>query len=302
MHIEPFRRKHLPHLQTLINQHLSTVMPGWALPAPYILRHMYRNPSQPVINPWVTERLTLCMIERELVVGAVHLLHYGEGGTTGEYYRNTGDIARLLAWPGYDAAAVELLTAVHDQMRQRGITCIYAWDSHLPVPLFTGIPNQWPHILRLFETSGYAPVLERAEAIYGGTLDTIPPAGNTPLPDLTIRRWIRSDRGAAFSAILDDEEIGWCEYDSDLTKGGELPAFRGWAELSEMFIQEQWRGRGIGTWLVQHTAAWLRMAGCDHIALTVAIDDEQNGAGRFYQRLGWSPFTRFQQGWSVTLP
>jgi GNAT superfamily N-acetyltransferase len=299
MPVEPFRRSHLPALQTLINQHLSAVMPGWALPAPYILRHLYRNPQQPVIDPWVAERATLCLIERDEMVGAAHLLRYGADQRMNASYWNTGDIAWLMAWPGYPAA--ELLNAAHDYMREWGISRVSASNSHLPVPLFTGIPTQWPHILRLFQDSGYTPIPERAEAIYGSTFDRIPPASDAPLLNLTVRRWIRSTRRAAFSAMLDDEEIGWCEYDSDLTRGGELPAFQGWAGLSEMLVHEQWRGRGIGTWLVRHTAAWLRTAGCDRIALTVALNDEQAGAGRFYERLGWSPFTRFQQGWNVTL-
>lgn len=76
-----------------------------------------------------------------------------------------------------------------------------------------------------------------------------------------------------------------------------MPALRGWAELSAMFVQEMWRGRGIGTWLVQHAVAWLRVAGCDRIVLSCAAEDEAAGAGRFYRRFGWEVFTRLQDGW-----
>jgi GNAT superfamily N-acetyltransferase len=82
-----------------------------------------------------------------------------------------------------------------------------------------------------------------------------------------------------------------------LTEGGAVPALRGWAELSAMFVQEMWRGRGIGTWLVQHAVAWLRVAGCDRIVLSCAAEDEAAGAGRFYRRFGWEVFTRLQDGW-----
>ncbi len=299
MPVELFNRRHLPQVQDLINTHLSAIVPGWALPSGYILRRLYANPGQYVIDPWVRQRVTLCAIDRDRVVAAAHLLRYGTDAPTGGDYRGAGDIAWLLAWPGHEEAAALLLAAAHDQMRQWQASIVYAWDSHLPVPLCTGIPQQWPHIDQLFRQSGYEPVPERAEAIYGGSLCDIPPAGESPIAQVRLRRWIKSDRGCCFSAMLEDQELGWCEYLCDLTQGGDLFALRGWGELTELFVHEQWRSRGIGAWLVRHAVDWLRLAGCDRVALTVALDDEQNGAGRFYERFGWHPLTRFQQGWRL---
>ena len=78
-----------------------------------------------------------------------------------------------------------------------------------------------------------------------------------------------------------------------------VPSLRGWAELGEIYIEEGWRGRGIGTWLLQHAIEWLRMAGCDRIVLCCAADDEAAGAGRFYRRFGWDVFTRVEDGWRL---
>src|ERR687884_620254 len=69
--------------------------------------------------------------------------------------------------------------------------------------------------------------------------------------------------GAHFTAILEGQPVGDCECIPDLTEGGALPALRGWGELTEMEVVEQWRNRGIGTWLIQHAVAWLRLGGCD---------------------------------------
>ena len=51
---------------------------------------------------------------------------------------------------------------------------------------------------------------------------------NPPLLNLTVRRknGLEVFGARAFSAILDEEEIGGCEYDSDVSKRSEMPAFR----------------------------------------------------------------------------
>jgi GNAT superfamily N-acetyltransferase len=103
--------------------------------------------------------------------------------------------------------------------------------------------------------------------------------------------------GTRFSAALDGQDAGYCDCISDLTEGGTLPALRGWAELAELAVHEPWRNRGIGAWLVQHAAAWLRLGGCDRIILAVAAEDEAAGAGRFYERQGWRALVRLQRGW-----
>ena len=45
------------------------------------------------------------------------------------------------------------------------------------------------------------------------------------------------------------------------------------------------------------TVGWLRMAGCDRVVVPVGGDDEQAGAGRFYQRFGWNMISRQSNGW-----
>jgi GNAT superfamily N-acetyltransferase len=298
--IELFHPDHLPQLQDLVNTHLSVVVPGWSLPADYIARHLRRNPGQYVIDPWVLERMTLVALEKERVVAAAHLLHYGTHDAVGEYLKNAGDIAWLLAWPEHDNAATPLLRVCHEQMRAWAVPRILAWDSHLPVPLFVGIPEVWPHLARLFTSAGYRPIPEREEALYGGRLAAVPLPARAPVDGLRLRRVLRDDRGVAFVALVNHQEVGWCECDTNLSRGGELSALHGWAELTEMFVDANWRSRGIGSWLVQHAVEWLRLAGCDRIAFSVARDDEQNGAGHFYQRFGWHTFVRWQQGWSLS--
>jgi GNAT superfamily N-acetyltransferase len=65
-----------------------------------------------------------------------------------------------------------------------------------------------------------------------------------------------------------------------------------------MNVEERWRSRGVGTWLLRHGVAWLRLARCDRIALAVGADDEARGAGRFYRRFGWDALVRKTRSWT----
>ena len=145
--------------------------------------------------------------------------------------------------------------------------------------------------------AGYRPGEGRREAVYGGRLDGVPAPGKPPLAGLQVRRCVGS-WGTRFSASIGIEEIGRLECAPDLTRGGALPALRGWAELAELWVREGWRGRGIGGCLMRHMGAWLRLAGCDRIVISVTAEDEAAGAGRFYRRFGWDVLARETRSWS----
>jgi GNAT superfamily N-acetyltransferase len=160
------------------------------------------------------------------------------------------------------------------------------------------VPDVWPHIVAALSAAGYRPDpnAAREERIYGGYLDQIPPPGAPPIAGMTIRRVV-GRFGARFIAEVGGQEAGDCDCVADLTEGGALPALRGWGELAEIEVREPWRNRGVGTWLARHAAAWLRLGGCSRAVLSVAAEDEANGAGRFYERLEWKPMVRLQRGW-----
>jgi hypothetical protein len=75
--IELFQLAHLPHVRALVNAHLSSLAPGWALAEQFIASRLQRDPGEFIIDPWVTARVTLCAIERQRVIAAAHLLRYG---------------------------------------------------------------------------------------------------------------------------------------------------------------------------------------------------------------------------------
>jgi GNAT superfamily N-acetyltransferase len=113
---------------------------------------------------------------------------------------------------------------------------------------------------------------------------------------LSIRRRVTAYE-TRLAAVLDEEEVGFCDVQPDLTDGCLSPSLRGWGWLTDLRVNEGWRNRGIGRWLVQHGVQWVRLAGCDRIVLAVADENEAAGAGRFYRRFGWDVLTREAHGW-----
>jgi len=55
-------------------------------------------------------------------------------------------------------------------------------------------------------------------------------------------------------------------------------------------VLRAWRGRGVGSALIEATEAWARTQGLDALVLEVA--EENEGAGRLYERLGYQPVSR----------
>jgi len=285
----------LPGLQMLINAHLEMAIPGWALPAEYIAERLMRHPEQHILDPWVVERQTLLSVEADRILAAVHLLRYGDGDEVALDYRNAGDIAWLLFAPGAEDAGRELLAAARQQMRQWGVRVTYAWDTGLPVPLCSGIPDVWPHIRDLFADAGFT-ADGGVEYIFGGELDAIPAPAVAPADGLCVQSAV-SGVETTFILRHNDEYIGRCECVADLTQDGCLPAFAGWGKLEALEVAAPWRTLGLGRWLVQHAVAWLREMDCARIAFSVTPDDDARGAGRFYRRFGWDRWLTFEKGW-----
>ncbi|HEV2742451.1 MAG TPA: GNAT family N-acetyltransferase [Rubrobacter sp.] len=298
MRAQLYEQVHLPALSDLVNLHLAAVVPGWALPAPFLAEHLERNPGEFVTDPWVVDRSTLCVTEGHRMLAAAHLLRYGEGPEVAENLRGVGEISWLVFLRDRDDAAAELLSRVQEDLTTWPVTRVHAHAAGLPKMPLPGIPEAWPHVASALAAAGYQPPHRgHREALYGGPLDGAGPPGKLPVTGMTVRLTV-GRFGARFSAMLGGEELGRCECLTDLDRGGSLPALRGWAELSEVHVAEGWRNRCIGSWLVGTVAAWLRLGRRDRVVLAVNEDDEAAGAGRFYRRFGWDVLAREMRPWS----
>lgn len=292
MRVQPLERPDLPYLLQLVNGHLAALVPGWALTEAFLAEHLERNPGEYVTDPWVEERATLCVVEGERVLAAAHLLRYGDGPEVSESYRGTGEIDWLVALPDREDAATGAISACRDRMRGWGVRAEHGWPHGLPTVPMYGVPDCWPHVAEVLVAAGYRPPAgHNREALYAGWLRGVPTPADPPVTGLLLRRTV-GPFGTRFSAVLGGEPVGICEVESELTRGGALPALRGWAELAELRVEERWRNAGIGSWLIRHAAEWLRLAGCNRIVFNVAAPDEAAGAGRFYRRFGWDVLVR----------
>jgi GNAT superfamily N-acetyltransferase len=293
--IRAFQYSDLSQLTQLINLHITMLIPSWGLPSSIILSHLDDNPEQPVLNPWVFERKTLCAFVGEQLVAAAHLLHYGNEPTIFKDYRDLGDIAWFVFEPEFMPEARDLLAACHQQMRDWKVRKLIAWDSGLSIPCATGISDKWPHLRELFLEAGYKPNLGHQEAVFGGTFDKIVPPPQLPLSDgLWIYQQIADPIVLTISKGI--EMIGRCEADSDLTSRGQKPALQSWAELNHLEVKETWRRRGIATLLIQKLVEILKKEGKQQIVFAVMLEDEIVGAGAFYASLGWNLISRGLDG------
>jgi ribosomal protein S18 acetylase RimI-like enzyme len=64
-------------------------------------------------------------------------------------------------------------------------------------------------------------------------------------------------------------------------------------EIDSMFVEEAFRGRGIGSELVRHALKWLGSAGATSKVVTVAHENKE--ALAFYKRFGFEPRTVLMQ-------
>jgi GNAT superfamily N-acetyltransferase len=294
----PFDRSHVDQLTALVNAHIASVVPGWGVPAEYLAARLERDPDDYVVDPWVAERETLVAIERERIVAAAHLKRYLDEERVGPAYRGVAEIVWLVAWP--DAADAGRALLDRALVRFRRVVSARTLGAAEPV---RAEPERCGGRLaargRALARGRLHPGEQYAEAVWGGWLAGVPAPAEPPLDGLTIRRNV-ANLSTRFEALLDGRGVAVFDVASDLTEGGALPCLRGWGDVWTLEVVEKHRGKGIGSWLVSHGVEWLRLAGCDRIVLPVAVTDEERGAGRFYERLGWRPVARLERGWSLS--
>ncbi len=116
MRVQALEHPDLPQLLGLVNGHLAALVPGWALTQEFLAGHLERDLPEPLTDPWVEERATLCAVEGDRVLAAAHLLRYGDGPEVSGSYRGVDEIDWLVALPGRQDAATAVLSACRDRM------------------------------------------------------------------------------------------------------------------------------------------------------------------------------------------
>ena len=199
-----FRRADRDQLTQLVNAHAEAVVPGMSVSVNTVLSSLERQPGEFIVDPWVSERVTLVAEQRNRVAAAAHLLRYYPDDRAGESARDVGEIRWLLYWPlaprqpllaGRDRGSGGADSRVRRHFGRWGVTRQHA-DGELPVPGVYGVPEQWPHIAALYRRAGFTHT-GHTEVVYLAQVKDLPSADG--------RRWpgwrcaVRSGSTAAAS-------------------------------------------------------------------------------------------------------
>jgi GNAT superfamily N-acetyltransferase len=311
--VRAFGRRDREQLTALVNSHAQAVVPGMSVSVAATLSQLERQPGEAIVDPWVSERLTLVAQQHDRVMAAAHLLRYLADERAGETYRGVGEIHWLLFWPEAptgnpywpDAteAAEKLITACIRQLEDWGVSSQDA-GGELSVPGVYGVPEQWPHIRALYQRAGFAHT-GHTEVVYLARVEDLPGPAEPPIAGLSVRRSVGIN-GTRLSAVLAEKVIGYIEVET-LDQGERVSRHGGWADVGNLHVTEQHRRRGVATWLLGQAADWLRLAHVDRLLNYAWLEPSQDETGQDYTGYrafaaasGFGELTRTQRGWTRT--
>jgi GNAT superfamily N-acetyltransferase len=308
--VRPFRRHDREQLTDLVNAHAAAVVPGVGVSVAAMLSHLEREPGEFIVDPWVSERVTLVAEQNDRVTAAAHLLRYAQGADVGPGYRGVGEIRWLVFWPegprlgnpwwtDGTQAATDLIGACIAQFERWSVTEQTA-GGELPVPGVYGVPDQWPHVSALYEQAGFEHD-GHTELVYLARVADLP-RPSAPVAGLEVRRSVGLN-GTRLSALLDGAVIGYIEVEIR-AEGERLARQAGWADVGNLHVSERYRRRKVATWLLGQAAGWLQLAHVTRL-LDYSYASGADATGRTYDDyrafLGSLPFTvltRTRRGWT----
>jgi GNAT superfamily N-acetyltransferase len=276
-----FRRADRDQLTQLVNAHAEAVVPGMSVSVNTVLSSLERQPGEFIVDPWVSERVTLVAEQRNRVAAAAHLLRY-----------HPDDRARE--------------SACADIFGRWGVTRQHA-DGELPVPGVYGVPEQWPHIAALYRRAGFTHT-GHTEVVYLAQVKDLPApfdpveGSGPPLAGLAVRRSVGIN-GCRFSALLGEEVIGYIE--TEILDGGErMSRHGGWADVGNLHVAFPYGRCGVGSWLLGQAADWLRLAGVSRLLNYAWLEGTDPGGlncddyRAFLPAVGFRELTRTARGWT----
>jgi GNAT superfamily N-acetyltransferase len=298
--IRRFARADRDQVTSLVNAHIAAVVPAVAVSVSGLMSQLEREPGEFIVDPWVTERVTLVAEQRQRVVAAAHLLRYADDARVSETYRGSGEIRWLVYWPDApywpDAtlAANALADACLGQLRRWGVSRLYA-DGALPAPGVYGVPEQWPHILNVYQQAGFRDEKSRLETIFLAPVSALPRISQLapgPATSAEPRRTLGIN-GTRISAVLGDQVIGYIEVES-LDESPRTLRTQGWADVGNLEVGSSYQRTEVGPWLLAQAADWLDLGGTTRLLSYADADDA--GESDFLTTHGFRVLTRTIRG------
>lgn len=307
--VRPFRRQDRDQLAALVNGHAAAVVPGLGISVSSLLSELERQSGEFIVDPWVSERVTLVAEQQDRIVAASHLLRYASDERVGPAYANSGVIRWLVFWPeaptgnpywpGGTEAARNLMAACLRLLDEWKVTS-QAADGELPVRGVYGVPEQWPHIQALYEQAGFVHD-GHTEIVYLIRVADLRRPAEPPVAGLTLRRSVGIN-GTRLSAVLGEETIGYIEVEI-FEEGERLARHGGWADVGNLHVVERYQRQGVATWLLGQAAEWLELANVDRLLDYAYVEDTDATGQRYdgYRALlaacGFQEVTRTRRGW-----
>lgn len=308
--VRPFRRPDREQLTDLVNAHAAAVVPGPGVSVSALLSDLERRPSEAIVDPWVSERLTLVAEQLDRVVAAAHLLRYFDDERAGHAYRGAGEIHWLVFWPEAPAGnacwpnateAAECLIAACVSQLDEWQVCRQDAGGELPVRGVYGVPGQWPHISALYERAGFVHTGD-TEVLYLAAVEDLPQTAPPPLAGLTCWRSVGVN-GTRLSAMLGAEVIGYVEV--EVFEAGERRSrYSGWADVGNLHVAAPYRRCGVATWLLGQAAGWLRLAQVSRLLSYASLHDpgpgarDESGYRALLAATGFHELARTRRGWT----
>jgi GNAT superfamily N-acetyltransferase len=299
--VRHFARHDRDGLTALANRHIAAAFPGGSVPVATMLSQMERDSAEFVIDPWVIDRCTIVGIEADRVVAAAHLKRYGTDTRVSDDYSDAGEITWLICDPSQLEVGRAVLAAAMGQLTDWNVRVWYA-DGSLPY-LLHGIPDCWPHVGRLLADAGFDDTAAQVEVVYAGDITDVAEPGEPPVDGVELRRVVGT-LGTTFEAWIDGKRVG--AFEVDASYGLANAQLARWADVADHWVRADHRRRGIGTWLVRHGCAWLRLGGRNRL-LAYAIERRAHdlepmentveATTPYLARFGLSPITRTRRGW-----
>jgi GNAT superfamily N-acetyltransferase len=115
-----------------------------------------------------------------------------------------------------------------------------------------------------------------------------------PGAEKTMRRFLADVANSGYSflfvAAAGDRTVGFIS--GELRQGSSTFLPKTWASVDDVFVEPEYRNRGMGRALLQSVKSWAQEKGADGISLQVAA---ANSRGRkFYEELGFREISVYQ--------
>ncbi len=296
--IAAFEEAHLPQLVELVNMHLRSVPPYGARVDARAVETALRfyealwAHHYPALAREPNSCTSFVALEGADVLGLVvarpEVLHLEEDELGEE---NSAELSLFLFHPARPDAGERLIAAAMELLSARGAKSVDT-PGRCPVGLgWSGIPEGWLHVTTALSAAGFEHV-DGWALLFGDTREMetepppLPPSMHvlfTPYPER--REWrlevYHHDRYAAeCEARCVPPHLEHCE------------GFDEWVVIEWIGVDEEFRGRGLGFWLMMKQLLYHLRGGRHRVLLWTG--PENDIALRFYRRLGFEdgPRTR----------